>query len=66
MSNVLDFDKIERRAKRTALIRNIVVYGLLGEVFPLYLVFVAGTAISLAPMLWISFHPETKRFILEH
>ena len=43
-----------------------VIYGLLGDVFPLYLVFTVGTAISLAPMLWLCFHPETKRFIKEH
>ena len=41
MSNVMDFDRIERRARRTALIRNIVVYGLLGlwalvVLFPFY------------------------------
>ena len=29
MSKIMDFERIERRAKRTALIRNIVVYGLL-------------------------------------
>ena len=43
-----------------------VLYGLLGEVFPLYLVFTVGSAISLAPMLYLCLHPETKRFILEH
>ena len=43
-----------------------VIYGLLGDVFPLYLVFTVGTAISLAPMLLLCFHPETKRFIKEH
>ena len=43
-----------------------VLYGLLGDVFPLYLVFTVGTAISLAPMLYLCFHPETKRFIKEH
>ena len=43
-----------------------VIYGLLGEVFPLYLTFVAGSAISLAPMLYMCFHPRTKEFILEH
>ena len=30
MSNIMDFDRIEKRAKRNTLIRNIVVYGLLG------------------------------------
>ena len=41
MSNIMDFDKIEKQAKRTALIRNIVIYGLLGVwalivLFPFY------------------------------
>lgn len=43
-----------------------VVYGLLGDIFPLYLVFAAGNVLSLAPMLYLCFHPRTKRFILEH
>lgn len=41
-------------------------YGLLGDVFPLYLVFAAGNVISLAPMLFLCFHPTTKKFILTH
>jgi len=41
MGKIMDFERIERRAKRTALIRNIVVYGLLGlwalvVLFPFY------------------------------
>lgn len=43
-----------------------VLYGVLGDVFPLYLVFVVGNAISLVPMLYLCFHPRTKQFILEH
>ena len=43
-----------------------VLYGLLGEVFSLYLVFAVGSAISLIPMLYMSFHPKTKEFVLEH
>ena len=42
------------------------LYGVLGDVFPLYLVFAAGSIISLIPMLYLSFHPRTKRFVLEH
>ena len=42
-----------------------VIYGFLGEVIPLYLAFAVGCAISLIPMLYLSFHRETKRFILE-
>ena len=41
MSKIMDFDRIEKRARQTALIRNIVVYGLLGlwalvVLFPFY------------------------------
>ena len=40
------------------------IYGLLGDVFPLYLVFAAGCAVSLVPMLYLCFHPKTREFIL--
>lgn len=43
-----------------------VIYGCLGEVFPLYIVFTVGGILSLAPMLFLSFHPLTKKFVLEH
>ena len=43
-----------------------VIYGVLGDVFPLYLVFAAGNALSLGPMLYVCFHPQTKTFILEN
>ena len=43
-----------------------VIYGLLGDVFPLYLVFAVGNAISLAPMLYMCFNPRTKEFILNN
>ena len=43
-----------------------VIYGFLGEVFPLYLVFAAGSALSLIPMLYMCFHRHTKKFILTH
>ncbi len=43
-----------------------VLYGVLGDIFPLYLVFVAGTAVSLVPMLYMCFHPRTKEFVLTH
>ena len=42
------------------------VYGFLGDVFPLYLVFAAGCALSLLPMLYVCFHKNTKEFILAH
>lgn len=43
-----------------------VIYGLLGDVFPLYIVFAVGTAISLLPMLYLCFHSKTKEFVLEN
>ena len=42
------------------------IYGLLGDVFPLYLVFIVGSTLSLLPMLWLCFHPRTKEFVLSH
>lgn len=43
-----------------------VIYGLLGDALPLYLVFTVGNLISLAPMLYLCFNPRTKTFILNH
>ncbi len=43
-----------------------VLYGVLGDVFPLYIVFVAGNVISLVPMLYMCFNPRTKEFVLSH
>ena len=43
-----------------------VLYGALGDVFPLDLVFVAGTAISLIPLLYMCFDPRTKEFMSTH
>lgn len=43
-----------------------VLYGFLGDVFPLYIVFAVGSVLSLVPMIWLCFHPATKEFILEH
>ena len=43
-----------------------VIYGVLGDFFPLYLVFTVGTLISLAPMLYLCLNPQTKKFVLEH
>lgn len=42
------------------------IYGLLGDVFPLYLTFIAGGLLSLLPMLWMCFHPRTREFVLSH
>ena len=43
-----------------------VIYGLLGDVFPLYLVFVAGNVLSIGPMLYMCLHPKTKKFVTEN
>ena len=43
-----------------------VLYGVLGDIFPLYLVFAVGSAISLAPMLYMCLHPRTREFVLTH
>lgn len=43
-----------------------VIYGLLGDVFPLYLIFVIGNGISLIPMLYMCFHPRTREFVIKH
>ena len=43
-----------------------VIYGVLGDVFPLYLTFVVGTLLSLGPMLYMCFHRRTREFILSH
>lgn len=43
-----------------------VVYGILGDVLPLYLVFTVGNLLSLAPMLYLCFNNRTKEFVLNH
>lgn len=39
------------------------VYGFLGEFFPLYILFAIGCAISLPVMIFLCFHPRIKSFI---
>ena len=43
-----------------------VIYGVLGDVLPLYLVFTGGNLLSLAPMLYLCFNPRTKEFVINH
>ncbi len=43
-----------------------VIYGVLGDIFPLYIVFAVGSALSLVPVFYVFFHPRTKAFILNH
>ena len=40
-----------------------VIYGFLGELFPLYIVFAVGSALSLPIMIFMCFHPRIKLFI---
>jgi MFS family permease len=41
-----------------------VAYGVLGDFFSMTAIFALGTLLSLAPMLYLCFHPRTKAFIL--
>jgi len=43
-----------------------VIYGVLGDVLPLHLVFTVGDLLSLAPMLYLCFNSRTKAFVLDH
>lgn len=43
-----------------------VLYGLLGDVFPLSAVFAIGSLLSIAPTLFLCFNKQTKSFILSH
>lgn len=43
-----------------------VIFGALGELFPLHMVFLAGTLLSLVPTIYVCFHRRTKSFMLEH
>jgi predicted MFS family arabinose efflux permease len=43
-----------------------VIYGILGDIFPLYLVFAAGSLVSLPFALYLFCHRDTKEFILTH
>lgn len=42
------------------------IYGVLGDILPLYLVFSVGNLLSLAPMLYLCFNPRTKEFVINH
>ena len=43
-----------------------VIYGFLGDIFPLYLVAAVGSLVSLVPMLFLCANPKTREFVLEH
>lgn len=42
-----------------------VVFGVLGEMLPLYILFVMGNVLSIIPMIWMCLHKNTREFILE-
>ena len=43
-----------------------VVFGVLCDIFPLYIVFIAGNVLSILPMLYMCAHKNTKEFILSN
>lgn len=43
-----------------------VIYGVLCDIFPLYLVFIAGSLLSVGPMLYLCLHKDTKEFVISH
>ena len=43
-----------------------VIFGVLCDVFPLYLVFVIGNVLTILPMLYLCLHKNTREFILNH
>ena len=43
-----------------------VIYGVLGDVFPLAPIFIVGAAITVLPMCYIFLHPRIKEFVLTH
>ena len=42
------------------------IFGVLGDVFPLYLVFVAGSLLTIPPMLYLGLHKNTREFIISN
>lgn len=43
-----------------------VIFGVLCDIFPLYLVFIAGSILSTIPMVYMCLHKTTREFILEN
>lgn len=43
-----------------------VIYGLLGDFFPLYIVFIVGCALTMMPMAFVCFHRITREFLSTH
>ncbi len=43
-----------------------VIFGVLCDLFPLYIVFVAGNVLSILPMIYLCFNKRTKEFVMSH
>ena len=43
-----------------------VIFGVLGDIFPLYLVFVAGSLLTIPSMLYLGLHKNTREFIISN
>lgn len=43
-----------------------IIFGLLCDFYPIYLVFVIGNILSLAPMIYLCLHKDTKEFVLSN
>lgn len=43
-----------------------VIFGLFCDAYPIYLVFVIGNVLSLAPMIYLCLHRDTKEFVLSN
>ena len=43
-----------------------VIFGVLGDVFPLYLVFTVGCLLTIPPMAYMCLHKHAREFVLTH
>ena len=43
-----------------------VIFGVLGDVFPLYLVFTVGCLLTILPMAYMCLHKNAREFVLTH
>ena len=45
---------------------SVVIFGLLCDIYPIHLVFIAGNILSLVPMIYVCLHTDTKEFVLSN
>lgn len=45
---------------------SVILYGILCDIFPIYLVFIVGNILTMLPMLYLCLHRDTKEFVLSH